>query len=107
MVSIENVVATFEVEGKVKEYVPFGNGHINDTRLVTMDNAYVVLHKEIGALEHVLVDSLENVLYAVIHSYESGVVDMTVSKGNVLNNLAFNVKGSNNFFNSNHFFIPP
>ena len=38
MVSIENVVATFEVEGKVKEYSPFGNGHINDTRLVTMDN---------------------------------------------------------------------
>ena len=38
MVSIENVVATFEVEGKVKEYIPFGNGHINDTRLVTMDN---------------------------------------------------------------------
>ena len=38
MVSIENVVAAFEVEGKVVEYVPFGNGHINDTRLVTMDN---------------------------------------------------------------------
>ena len=38
MVSIENVVAAFEVEGNVKEYVPFGNGHINDTRLVTMDN---------------------------------------------------------------------
>ena len=38
MVAIENVVAAFEVEGKVAEYVPFGNGHINDTRLVTMDN---------------------------------------------------------------------
>ena len=38
MVSIENVVAGFQVEGKVVEYVPFGNGHINDTRLVTMDN---------------------------------------------------------------------
>ena len=38
MVSIENVVSAFEVEGKVVEYVPFGNGHINDTRLVTMDN---------------------------------------------------------------------
>ena len=38
MVSIENIVAAFEVEGKVSEYVPFGNGHINDTRLVTMDN---------------------------------------------------------------------
>ena len=38
MVSIEKVVAAFEVEGNVKEYVPFGNGHINDTRLVTMDN---------------------------------------------------------------------
>ena len=38
MVSIENIVAAFEVEGKVAEYVPFGNGHINDTRLVTMDN---------------------------------------------------------------------
>ena len=38
MVSIENVVSAFEVEGKVAEYVPFGNGHINDTRLVTMDN---------------------------------------------------------------------
>ena len=38
MVSIENVVAAFEVEGNVKEYIPFGNGHINDTRLVTMDN---------------------------------------------------------------------
>ena len=38
MVSIENVVSAFDVEGKVSEYVPFGNGHINDTRLVTMDN---------------------------------------------------------------------
>ena len=38
MVSIENVVTSFQVEGKVVEYVPFGNGHINDTRLVTMDN---------------------------------------------------------------------
>ena len=38
MVSIENVVAAFTVEGKVVDYVPFGNGHINDTRLVTMDN---------------------------------------------------------------------
>ena len=38
MVSIENVVSAFRVEGKVVEYVPFGNGHINDTRLVTMDN---------------------------------------------------------------------
>ena len=38
MVSIENVVAAFDVEGKVSEYIPFGNGHINDTRLVTMDN---------------------------------------------------------------------
>ena len=38
MVSIENIVSAFDVEGKVSEYVPFGNGHINDTRLVTMDN---------------------------------------------------------------------
>ena len=38
MVAIEKVVAAFDVEGKVVEYVPFGNGHINDTRLVTMDN---------------------------------------------------------------------
>ena len=38
MVSIENVVSNFTVEGKVVDYIPFGNGHINDTRLVTMDN---------------------------------------------------------------------
>ena len=38
MVSIENIVNEFEVEGKVVEYVPFGNGHINETKLVTMDN---------------------------------------------------------------------
>lgn len=38
MVSIENIVSAFDIEGKVSEYVPFGNGHINDTRLVTMDN---------------------------------------------------------------------
>ena len=38
MVKIENIVAAFEVEGKVVEYVPFGNGHINETKLVTMDN---------------------------------------------------------------------
>ena len=38
MVAIENIVAAFDVEGKVVEYIPFGNGHINDTRLVTMDN---------------------------------------------------------------------
>ena len=38
MVKVENIVAAFEVEGKVVEYVPFGNGHINETKLVTMDN---------------------------------------------------------------------
>ena len=38
MVKIENIVAAFEVEGKVVDYVPFGNGHINDPKLVTMDN---------------------------------------------------------------------
>ena len=38
MVKIENIVAAFEVEGNVVEYVPFGNGHINETKLVTMDN---------------------------------------------------------------------
>ena len=38
MVSIDVVIAAFEVEGKVVDCIPFGNGHINDTRLVTMDN---------------------------------------------------------------------
>ena len=38
MVKIENIVAAFEVEGNVVDYVPFGNGHINETKLVTMDN---------------------------------------------------------------------
>ena len=38
MVSIESVISAFEVEGKVVDCIPFGNGHINDTRLVTMDN---------------------------------------------------------------------
>ena len=38
MVSIDVVIAAFEVEGKVADCIPFGNGHINDTRLVTMDN---------------------------------------------------------------------
>ena len=38
MVKVENIVAAFEVEGNVAEYAPFGNGHINETKLVTMDN---------------------------------------------------------------------
>ena len=38
MVKVENIVTAFEVEGNVVEYVPFGNGHINETKLVTMDN---------------------------------------------------------------------
>ena len=38
MAKIENIVAAFEVEGNVVDYVPFGNGHINETKLVTMDN---------------------------------------------------------------------
>ena len=38
MVAIEKVIEAFEVEGKVVDCIPFGNGHINDTRLVTMDN---------------------------------------------------------------------
>lgn len=38
MTKVENIVAAFQVEGKVAEYVPFGNGHINETKLVTMDN---------------------------------------------------------------------
>ena len=46
MVKVENIVAAFEVEGKVAEYVPFGNGHINETKLVTMDNGtqYVLVN---------------------------------------------------------------
>ena len=38
MVAIENVISAFQVEGKVVDCIPFGNGHINDTRLVTMDS---------------------------------------------------------------------
>ena len=38
MVAIEKVIDAFQVEGKVSDCIPFGNGHINDTRLVTMDN---------------------------------------------------------------------
>ena len=38
MVAIESVISAFTVEGKVVDCIPFGNGHINDTRLVTMDN---------------------------------------------------------------------
>ena len=38
MVAIEKVIDAFQVEGKVIDCIPFGNGHINDTRLVTMDN---------------------------------------------------------------------
>ena len=38
MVAIEKVIDAFKVEGKVSDCIPFGNGHINDTRLVTMDN---------------------------------------------------------------------
>ena len=37
MVAIESVISAFTVEGKVVDCIPFGNGHINDTRLVTMD----------------------------------------------------------------------
>ena len=38
MVTIENIISAFEVEGKVAEHAPFGNGHINVTQIVTMDN---------------------------------------------------------------------
>ena len=64
--------------------------------------ADIVLHKEIGAFEHVLVDPLSNVLYAAIHSYKSCVIDMTVTEWDTVNHLAFNLKGRNNVLNSYH-----
>ena len=36
--SVENIVYSFDIEGSVVDYVPFGNGHINETKLVTVDN---------------------------------------------------------------------
>ena len=39
--NIESIIYKFEVEGKVTDYVPFGNGHINDTKLVTVANGDV------------------------------------------------------------------
>ena len=33
---IKNIVYSFDIEGEVIEYVPFGNGHINETKLVTV-----------------------------------------------------------------------
>lgn len=36
--SVENIVYSFDIEGRVVDYVPFGNGHINETKLVTVDN---------------------------------------------------------------------
>ena len=40
MVAIEKVVAAFDVEGKVVEYIPFGNGHIKHVR----NGAFFVLN---------------------------------------------------------------
>ena len=37
-ISIENIVMGFDIAGEVMDYVPFGNGHINDTKLVTIKN---------------------------------------------------------------------
>ena len=36
--NVENIVYSFDIEGKVADYVPFGNGHINETKLVTVKN---------------------------------------------------------------------
>ena len=36
--SIESIVKSFDIQGEIVDYVPFGNGHINDTKLVTVDN---------------------------------------------------------------------
>ena len=36
--NIENIVSQFCIEGNVVEHVPFGNGHINITKLVTVKN---------------------------------------------------------------------
>ena len=33
---IKNIVYQFNIEGEVIDYVPFGNGHINETKLVTV-----------------------------------------------------------------------
>ena len=33
---VKNIVYQFDIEGEVIDYVPFGNGHINETKLVTV-----------------------------------------------------------------------
>ena len=36
--SVENIVYKFDIKGEIIDYVPFGNGHINETKLVTVDD---------------------------------------------------------------------
>ena len=42
---LQNVVASFEFEGNVLEAKPFGSGHINDTLLLTTDQAQYILQR--------------------------------------------------------------
>ena len=36
MNSVKNLITKFDLQGEMVSAVPYGNGHINDTRLVTM-----------------------------------------------------------------------
>ncbi|WP_323611607.1 aminoglycoside phosphotransferase family protein [Erysipelothrix enhydrae] len=64
MESINEIVKAFYLSGDVKEIVPFGNGHINDTyRVVCTQGSYVLqrINHEIFLDPNGLIDNIEKV----------------------------------------------
>lgn len=53
--NIENVISKFKIEGEVKSYEPYGNGHINNT--------YLVVSEEDGKTIRYILQSVNNVVF--------------------------------------------
>ena len=94
--SIEKIIYSFDITGEVVDYVPFGNGHINDTKLVTVkdgDNSVQYVLQKINKNVFKQPDKLMENYVGVTRFIREQVVEMGGDPMREVINVVFSKEG--------------
>jgi N-acetylhexosamine 1-kinase len=76
----KGIVEQFQIVGEVKDIIPYGNGHINHTYLVTTtERRYILQHMNTSIFKDP-VGLMNNICYVTEYLAENGVESITVVK---------------------------
>ena len=94
--SIEKIIYNFDIIGEVVDYVPFGNGHINDTKLVTVkdgDNSVQYVLQKINKNVFKQPDKLMENYVGVTRFIRDQIVEMGGDPMREVINVVFSKEG--------------